>query len=159
MEPDAPDWNQVAPDWSLMTDDPADPPAAAAALVLMQPDPPAETRHVYEYHSNGVLHKAVLTLVQYMDGRCLCEFLTKGFMAEPHGKWSITDCGSELTVWFNYRFADGEKTMPMHPSRLFRSEDEGWLGMDDKGCAIQMVHLRTIMKSGNWRYWKPSDQL
>ena len=158
MEPTDSSQSQVG----LPGSDPADPLASAAAaspaLVVMQPDPPAEIRHVYEYHSNGVLHKAVLALVQYMDGRCLCEFLTKNFMAEPHGKWSVTDCGSELTVWFNYQH-DGEKTMPMHPSKLFRSEAEGWHGFDHKGCAIQMVHVRTIMKSDNGRFWKPSDQL
>ena len=155
MEPTDSSWSHVG----LPGSDPADPltSAAAAALVVMQPDPPAEIRHVYEYHSNGVLHKAVLTLIQYIDGQILGEFLTKGHMADPHGKWSMTDCGSELTVWFNYRFADGEKAMPMHPSRLFRSEDEGWLGMDDKGCQIQMVHLRSIMRAG--RHWKLCLQL
>ena len=57
-----------------------------------------EVRHVFEYHSTGVPFKSVLTLIRATTGELLCEFLTRGHVADPHGVWSVSSHSSELRV-------------------------------------------------------------
>ena len=57
-----------------------------------------EVRHVFEYHSTGVPFKSILTLVRATTGEQLCEFLTRGHVADPHGVWSVSQHASELQV-------------------------------------------------------------
>ena len=119
-----------------------------------------EVEHIYTYRSSGVKHDAVLILHE-TRGRRLCEFMTRGFIAPPHGEWRCSEDGATLIAKFNYRFNDDgsqdSADMPMHPTRVDRVDQDTWSGMDDKACIVDMVHCRSLIRSGKFR--RPTSPL
>ena len=88
-----------------------------------------------------------------------CEFLTRGFVSDPHGSWTLR--GDSLVVHFNYQFdicgQHHNKTLPLHPTTLDRMPNDSFEGWDDKHCQITMEHARSLIKAG--KYWQPTAPL
>jgi hypothetical protein len=139
-------------------------PAAAAGsrsvMVLPVGDGLDDLKHIYTYRSSGVQHDAVLILHE-IQGLRLCEFMTRGFIAPPHGVWRFSQDNQTLIAKFNYRFNDDgsqdPELMPWHPTRVDRVDQDTWSGMDDKACIVDMVHVRSLIRSGN--FWVPTSPL
>ena len=128
------------------------------ALLALHPE---ETVHTYMYISSLMDSKSVLSLQEMSDQGPLhthrtCTFMTKGHCTDNHGYWTLTN--GVLEAWFNYRWESGGDShmMLLHPTRLYRMDDDTWEGMDDKAGIIRLVHVRSRARHGHkWTYSKP----
>ena len=87
-----------------------------------------------------------------------CEFISRWTgMTDLHGRWGLQDDDVRLNIVFNARqgVAPGNEDhrRPLHTSTMFRcevtlpdGETASWVGNDDKGWEINMVHVRTMVK-------------
>jgi hypothetical protein len=130
--------------------------------------------HMYLYYSADpnladkkpawlYLHKKQEHLSLHSDGdtfRCTqtVEFIsTWTGMTEEHGHWTLFEDGFRLNVDFNSQegvvpLGHG-RPRPLHMTKLWRvdvprgpDEVACWIGDDDKGWEIQLVHVRSICK-------------
>ena len=82
--------------------------------------------------------------------------MTKGHCTDNHGYWTLTN--GVLEAWFNYRWESGRNShmMLLHPTRLYRMDDDTWEGMDDKAGIIRLEHVRSRARRGHkWTYSTP----
>ena len=94
-----------------------------------------EVRYVFAYHSTGV-SSSVLILIRTVREELLCEFLTRGHVAEPHGEWSLDSM--RLQVWFHDHFCDEDSLMmPVSPTTFYRdrADPNHWI-QDSLGEAL-----------------------
>ena len=96
-----------------------------------------EVRYVFTYHSTGV-SSSVLILIRTVREELLCEFLTRGHVAEPHGEWSLDSM--RLQVWFHDHFCDEDSLMmPVSPTTFYRdrADPNDWIqDSDDQGIYL-----------------------
>ena len=121
--------------------------------------------HIYKYYSSDpklegppaclYLHKKVKSRDEFTHS---CEFVSRWTgMTDLHGHWTLLDDDSRLVLDFNCREGtvpcSGDRARPLHRTTMFRVETvlgngdlASWVGDDDKGWEIHLVHSRSLVK-------------
>ena len=138
----------------------------APAVLVMPANSTNDVVHIYKYNSSDIegppatlyLHKKMSREGQ---PQCTCEFVSRWTgMTDLHGHWDLGDDDTRLNINFNCRQGtvptSNGRARPLHASVMFRcigdnlgnGEVATWIGTDDKGADINLVHIRSLVKVG-----------
>ena len=143
----------------------------SSSTFLVVPDASSDIEQIYYYHSSGTSSgepRVALYLHKNASSQSV-EFVSRGAgLTDMHGRWELSADHLSLNIFLNCRDGTSARAasgapsgaprtnLPLHPTILHRfealeppaPENATWQGLDDKGCVIWLVHLKSFVKFG-----------